>query len=48
MTIDIDKQCRSVTAYFNACMDKGMAKEEISRHSLLRYIVYKLTGKLIK
>lgn len=48
MTIDIDKQCLSVTAYFNACMDKGMSKEDVSRHALLRYIVYRLTGKLIK
>lgn len=48
LNVDINKECLQVTAYFKACMDRGMSKEEIARHSNLRYLVYTLTGKLLK
>lgn len=48
LTVDIDKECCQVTAYFKACRDRGMSKEEIDRHSYLQYLVYTLTGKLFK
>lgn len=48
LVVKIDKECQQVTAYFKACMDKGMTPDEIARHSYLRYLVYIFTGKLIK
>lgn len=48
LTIDIDKGCRRATNYFKACLDKGWSKEEIDHHSYLRYLIFCLTGKLIK
>lgn len=48
LTVNIDKECRQVTAYFKACMDRGMSQEAIARHSYLRYLVYTITGKLLK
>ena len=48
LTIDIDKGCRRATNYFKACLDKGWSKEEIDRRSYLRYLIFCLTGKLIK
>lgn len=48
LNIEIDQECRKVTAYFNACLQQGMTHEEIGRHSYLRYLLFCFTGKLFK
>lgn len=44
--IDIDKECKTMTGFLNACQNKGMGKEEIDKYYYYYYMKYVLFGRV--
>ena len=46
LSIDIDKECKTMTGFFKACRNKGMDKEEIDKCYYYYYMKYVLFGRV--
>lgn len=44
--IDIDKECKTMTGFLNACKDKGMSKADIDQYYYYYYVKYILLGRV--
>lgn len=46
LNIQIDKECKRMTEFLNACQQKGLTKSDIDKYYYYYYVKFKLTGKI--
>lgn len=46
LNIQIDKECKTMTEFVNACQQKCLTKSDIDKYYYYYYIKFKLTGKI--